>query len=408
MNKLILLSKALASQGLESESGIIKKIAREYMNIVSSTGLSNELYENIRALESEIASWYRNTKEYIMEHISKNNPNVTYGVIDDAVRGCLYDWTSAYSINNNLNDTGIPPWFFDFFESKIFPLIKESFSTAIDKLPSDSSTKSELKSWLSQSTLDQLGAPNLYEAIDSGAEFWIVLIRNTIHEIHHNILNHSAWQRFSEFGANENKYNALDAVEEGFTISIQEIGMGRQRDEQTMVLTLSRNISDFLLPILKRMIDAYDPAAGGFLNSLKKNWDKIYLHIDDINTDEMGIKVPGDKKQFLIDILNDSKQSLDSWGPINWTEVGRLIQASVNRVWNKKNEDGEYKWDFLTGDDEKLLINFMEDMEKNSKKFRRLWEEGLEESFPIALAAVSSCIEEELSRAATEESEEEL
>lgn len=408
MNKLNLLSKALASYGLSSESGMINKIAREYMSTVARTGLSSELYENIRALESDIASWHKNTREYLIEHVSRNNPNATYGAIHESIQACLYDWIEAYGINNNLNDTGIPPWFFDFFESKIFPLIKESFLRAIEKLPSDSSTKSELKSWLSQSTLDQLGAPNLYEAIDSGSEFWIVLIRNTIHEIHHNILNHSAWQRFSEFGANENKYNALDAVEEGLTISIQEIGMGRQSDEQTMVLTLSGNISDFLLPTLRRTIDAYDPAAGGFLNSLKKNWDKIYLHIDDINTDEMGIKVPGDKRQFLIDILNDSKDALDSWSPINWTEVGGLIQASVNRVWNKKNEDGEYKWDFLTGDDEKLLINFMEDMEKNSKKFRRLWEDGLEESYPIALAAVSGCIEESLARSANEDAEEEF
>lgn len=408
MNKLILLSRALSSQGLENESGIIKKIAREYMSTVARTGLSSELYENILNLESKIASWQKKTREYLMEHFSRSNPNSTYGALDGAIRGCLYDWCSAYGINNDLKDTGIPPWFFDFFESKIFPLIKESFSRAIDKLPSDSLTKSELKSWLSQSTLDQLGAPNLYEAIDSGSEFWIVLIRNTIHEIHHNILNHQAWQRFSELGGNENKYNALDAVEEGFAISLQEFGTGRQRNERDMVLTLSGNISSFLLPILKRTVDAYDITAGGFLNSLKKNWDKIYLHIDEINTDEMGIKVPGDKKQFLIDILKDTREAIDSLDSANWTMIGDLIKSSVDKIWNQKNENDEYRWDFLTGDDERLLIDFMEDMEKNSKKFRKLWEDGLEESFPIALAELSGCIEEELSRATTEESSEEF
>ena len=116
MNKLKLLSKTLSLCGLGAESALIKKIARQYMNAVLNTGLSSELYENILSLERDISSWDKSTRDYLMEHISRDNPNVTYGDIDSAIRSCFYDWKQAYAINNDLKDSNIPPWFFDFFE----------------------------------------------------------------------------------------------------------------------------------------------------------------------------------------------------------------------------------------------------------------------------------------------------
>jgi hypothetical protein len=393
MKKLQKLAKALNQIGLSEESDLINKTAREYVNRVLQDKVSGKFYDAVKGTENELWAWRRNTEDFLLKHFSKKYPDLKYGILNSSVRACVNDWTSGYAESIGVDDSNIPPWLLQFLEEKMFPVIKESFVEAIDELPSDSETKSELRNWLSQTTLKQLGAPSVGELLDGGLELWVSSIRNLVHEIHHNILNHSAWKKFSQYGNSSDSYNLLDAMEEGFATSIQ--GLNDYQNEEEIYGELGNAMAEFLLPIVQRILrQDYEYDVGKILST---NWNKIYDHINEIDIERIGIKLPEDKKEFLTKVFNTVKEDNDLSKVVDWSQFIDMMREAIIKVWSEKRSDsGEYRWDFLTGDDEELLTNLMKKLDDKANVVQQLWDEQREESLRIALSITSNCIEEEI------------
>jgi hypothetical protein len=400
MKKLNHLSIALKASGLASESYLIQKLAREYVERASVEGLSSKFYGVARLIERDLFSWVVATEMALTTLFSKEHPKVNSEFISSQVHGCLYDWTEEYSDSIGVGDTSIPPWLFEFLEAKVFPLIKEAFSDAIDDLPADSETKAGLQDWLSRTTLEQLGAPSLSEFLDSGGENWAVAVSNLVHEMHHNILNHSIWKRFSELGNESDKYNLLDAMEEGFALTLSR---AQENDNVNDVYQIfAKNMAEFIAPILRRVISSDKKNNSG--NLFSQNWKNIDNHLAQIAGEEMGVKLPAEKILFLKKVFevfknNNDLESFtndDILSSRNKKLLGALASA-ILQVWSEPDSGGEgYKWDFMTGDDEDLLINLMENLDQRSGELLKIWQDSKKDNFNKALAAVRPCVERSL------------
>ena len=321
------------------------------------------------------------------------------GMINSAVTACLYDWTSGYSASIGGVDSGIPPWLFGFLEKKIFPFVKESFSRQIEALPADSKTKSGLQTWLSQTTLSQLGASRIPEVLDLGVELWSTFISNVVHEIHHNILNHSAWERFSNHGDNPSSYNYLDALEEGVVSSIKPASGIQQ--ESAMWQEFSLAIADFLEPMFKNTFK--DSSSYHVGEALYQNWSLVYQHLDQIKVEEMGVKLPEEKLTFLRKVFDTFyKDFLDNgeYQKIHgWYNFRNLMGSAIKKVWSQPISAGsDQHWDFLTGDDEILLINLMKDLDSRADELWDLWKKYEQEFLNIALQNTQDCIDLEIQK----------
>lgn len=402
MRKLNHLSIALKDSGLESESHLIQKLAREYVERASIEGLSGKFYGVSVTIERDLFSWMSSTRMALVDIFSKKHPNVSSNFISSQVHRCLYDWTEEYGKSIGASDTNIPPWLFDFLDAKVFPLIKEAFSDAIEDLPANSETKAGLQDWLSRTTLEQLGAPSLSEFLDSGGESWAVAVANLVHEMHHNIMNHSVWKRFSEFGNQSDEYNLLDAMEEGFVFTLSKAQQNDNVDDVYQIF--ANNMAEFIAPILRRVISSNKKKNSG--NLFSQNWENIDNHLDQIAGEKMGVKLSAEKILFLKKVFEVFKNNnnlevftdndiLSKWNRNIWD----ALASAILQVWSEPGSGGEgYKWDFLTGDDEKLLINLMENLDKRSEELFKLWKDSRKENFNKTLAAVRPCIERSLSK----------
>ena len=417
MQKLNHLSKALNSLGHRGESLIIQKLARKYVETVAKEGLSTKFYTVTRAIQNDLYNWRPETINALASDLSSSYPDLAPEELYDFIDSCFSTWTAKYSSSIGAADDRIPPWLFSFLEEKVFTLIKEAFSEAIDTLPKDSETKAGLQGWLSATTLNQLGVSSLYDLLDGGGELWTTCVSNIVHEIHHNILNHSAWSRFSTLGSEKDRYNLLDAMEEGITATLQNVH--RLRYTEDMYNDLSRAITDYIIPILKRMIALkIDPAMIREIppgKLLLQHWSEIDAHLDQIVGSEMGVKVPEQKILFLKKVFSDLKDSGKIMPHSTWDDIRRSLSNSTLQVWSEtaskegvtlKNllssimqvwsgsasKEKDYQWDFLTGDDETLLINLMKSLDNKSDLLLTLWNDSKVVHLKEAKKSLYPCI----------------
>ena len=397
MQKLNHLSIVLQNLGLASESIQIQKLAREYVSRVAEKGLSKRFYQIVRVIEEEVFNYKKELVPYLIKEAASRNTAVTYDIISSAVTTCLNSWGNDYAKSIGAKDGSIPPWLFNFLEVKIFPILKESFSKAIEDLPADSETKTGLQAWLSQTTLKQLGAPTLSDVLDAGTELWTTFLANAIHEIHHNILNHSAWHRFSTHGNDASQYNLLDAMEEGFAVSIQNFP--NSYNEEKMWDNFAASMVDFLSPMVEKIFPQNKSQDLGIM--LHQKWDLVYQALDNIETGPMGIKLPEKKKDFLRKVFQTFYQDYlteDTYFTIrNWTYFRMFLTNSVKKVWSQPvSEEEPVQWDFLTGDDETLLINLMKDLDSKSDLLWDTWESYKEEFYKISNKETQGCIDDKI------------
>ena len=423
MQKLNHLSKVLSSLGHQGESLIIQKLARKYIETVAKEGLSTKFYTVARTIENDLYNWKAETVKALASDLSSSYPDLAPEELSGFINSCFYKWTAKYSASIGVADDRIPPWLFSFLEEKVFTLIKEAFSEAIDTLPKDSDTKASLQGWLSATTLNQLGVSSLSGLLDGGGEFWTFCISNIVHEIHHNILNHSAWSRFSALGSEMGSYNLLDAMEEGITATLQSAH--RLKHTEDMYQDLSRAITDYLIPILQRMTALKtEPALIREIppgKLLLQHWSEIDTHLDQIVGAEMGVKLPEQKILFLKKVFSNLKDSGKIMTHFTWDNIRKNLADSTLQVWSetaskeggtRKNflssimqfwsgsasKEEAYQWDFLTGDDETLLINLMKSLDNKSDLLWTLWnnskvvhlEEAKKSLYPCIKAKIES------------------
>jgi len=394
MKKLTHLFIALNDCGLAPESYLIQKLARQYVERASVEGLSSKFYGAVRFIESDISSWKTNTKISLINYFLKKHPKIDPGDLSGAIDSCLNDWARTYSGSINSSDTSIPPWLFNFLEAKVFPLIKSSLSESIESLPADSETKLGLQNWLSVTTLEQLGAPNVAELLDGGAKLWRTSIHNLVHEIHHNILNHSIWKRFSRLGNRSDEFNLLDAMEEGFATTLQK---AYQYDNiNDAYEKFAEDMADFITPILKKIIPHNRGTKFGI--SLSQHWDVVHTHLAEIVAEEMGVKDSEKKIIFLRKVFETLKNNNDLTTFSGDFDLSSALASAILQVWSERDSGGEaYSWDFLTGDDEILSINLMKNLDEKFEELLKLWDTSKEEHFIEALSAVESCVEKTFS-----------
>ena len=417
MQKLNHLSKVLSSLGHQGESLIIQKLARKYVETVAKEGLSTKFYAVTRTIQNDLYNWRVETVNALASDLSSSYPDLAPEELYGFINSCFYTWTAKYSASIGVADDSIPPWLFSFLEEKVFTIIKEAFSEAIDTLPKDSETKAGLQGWLSATTLNQLGVSKLSELLDGVGELWTSCVSNIVHEIHHNILNHSAWSRFSTLGSEMGRYNLLDAMEEGITATLQNVHHLKHTED--MYQDLSRAITDYLIPILQRMTALKtDPAMIREIppgKLLLQHWSEIDAHLDQIVGSEMGVKVPEQKILFLKKVFSNLKDSGKIMPYSTWDDIRRSLANSTLQVWSetaskegvpRKNllssimqvwsgsasKEKDYQWDFLTGDDETLLINLMKSLDKKSDLLWTLWNDSKVVHLEEAKKSLYPCI----------------
>ena len=421
MQKLNHLSKALSSLDHQKESILIKKLARKYVETVAKEGLSTKFYTVARAIQRDLSNWRVETVKSLASDLSSSYPNLTPEELYGPINSCFYEWTGNYSSSIGVTDGNIPPWLFSFLEEKVFALIKEAFSEAIDALPKDSETKAGMKGWLEATTLNQLGVSSLSELLDGGSDLWVNSISNIVHEIHHNILNPSAWSRFSTLGSEAGSYNLLDAMEEGVTATLQNVNSLKYTED--MYISLSKSIADYIIPILKRMIALKtEPALIREIppgKLLLQHWSEIDEHLDQIVGAEMGVKVPEQKILFLKKVFSNLKDSGKIMPYSTWDDIRKSLADSILQVWSEPASKGgksqknflssimqvwfgstpkeeAYQWDFLTGDDETLLINLMKSLDKKSDLLWTLWEDSKAAHLEEAKRSLYPCIKDKI------------
>ena len=396
MNKLNNLSAALKRSGFSPESHLIQKLGRKYVEMATVEDLSGKFYDASKMIEADLYMWRPDTHKALTDLLSKEHPDIGLELISSQVDSCLDDWTVEYSNSIGADDADTAPWLFDFLEGKIFPLIKGAFSEAIESLPADSETRTGLQEWLSRTTLEQLGLGYLSGFLGSGQEVWVL-----VHEIHHNILNHSVWKRFSELGGEPDQYNLLDAMEEGFVFTLSYTkGVDNVYE---LYQKFARDMAEFIYPILKRIISSDKGDGSG--NLFSQNWEKIDDHLDQISGEEMGVKLPAEKILFLKKVFETFKKdnNLESFADQDVSslldkEITNALTSAILKVWSEPGSGGEgHKWDFLTGDDEDLLINLMKNLDDKSGELLRIWRDSKQEHFEEALKVIRPCVEEYLS-----------
>jgi len=394
MKKLNNLSIALKNLGLNRESDQIAKMAREYLSRVVSDNLSGKFYSAMRSIENELFSWHSNAFKILLEDAYRRHPDTRSDVTKYAAQTCFEAWGQEYSQSIGADDSGIPPWLFSFSEEKIFPILKESFSNCINNLPADSATKAGLQDWLSQTTISQMGSSSLSSTLDGGEEFWQYLITNMVHEMHHNILNPSAWKRFSTLGLDQTNYNLLDGLEEGFALTTQNLQ--REKDSKDPNARLAEIIADSMVPIIENIV-SMPGYTSDYGNILTKNWPKIYNHLDQINIEEMGVKDSGEKMSFLKRILDTTIDNNDLSHIDNRDDFEKILTSTIYDVWSeKKHGSNDYKWDFLTGDDETLLIELMKDLDSKADLILEAWTSYQDTTYKMALDATRDCIDKSI------------
>jgi len=407
------VANRLDSLGLTKEADaldlVIQKLAREYVHMVAKDGVSKRFYKIISNIETEVFNW----KEIMIPKLIDNllasgdprllDSSLTHDNLHKIMEDCLESWAEEYSRSIGAEYSSIPPWLFSFLEEKIFPILKESFAKAIGDLPADSETKAGLQEWLSQTTLNQLGAPNLSEALYGGVDLWTAFINNAIHEIHHNILNHSVWKRFSLKGQTVSSYNILDDLEEGFALSIPDLS---HSSEEKSWDELAEKISDFLYSSILRIIlkndDAkkfYQEHGGEALGDMLYVYlPLVYQELDQIDAVSMGIKSPEEKKAFLKKILDtfyiDYLSEYGYYSIKNFNDFRQALTESIKEVWSKPISRINYnKWDFLTGDDEELLITLMKDLDSKADLLWSTWSKYKADFYLLAKDEIKDCID---------------
>lgn len=394
MKKLNNLSTVLKDLGLNKESDQIAKMAREYLSRVVSDNLSGKFYSTVRGIENELFSWANNTFKILLQDAYRRHPDTRIDVTKLSVQNCFADWSEEYASSIGSDDSGIPPWLFNFSEEKIFPILKESFAKCINNLPADSAAKAGLQDWLSQTTISQMGSPNLASTLDGGAEFWSNIISNMAHEMHHNILNPSAWKRFSTLGNDEANYNLMDGLEEGLAATV--LNLPNLKDPQKVHAALASVIANSMVPLIENIV-SMPKKAYNYGEILSKNWSKIYDHLDQINLEEMGVKDSDQKMIFLKRILDTAIDNNDLSSIRDREEFSKVLSSTVDDVWSEKTYGtNDYKWDFLTGDDETLLIELMKDLDSKADLILQAWEDFKETSYKIALDATRDCIDKSI------------
>ncbi len=411
------VANRLDSLGLTKEADaldlVIQKLAREYVYMVAKDGVSKRFYKIISNIETEVFNW----KEIMIPKLIDNllasgdprllDSSLTHDNLHKIMEDCLESWAEEYSRSIGAEYSSIPPWLFSFLEEKIFPILKESFAKAIGDLPADSETKAGLQEWLSQTTLNQLGAPNLSEALHGGVDLWTTFINNAIHEIHHNILNHSVWKRFSVKGQTLSSYNILDDLEEGFALSIPDLS---HTSEEKSWDELAEKISEFLNPSILRIILKNDDAKKfyqehgrvAYGDMLYVYLPLVYQELDQIDAVSMGIKSPEEKKAFLKKILDtfyiDHLSEYGYYSIEDSYDSRQALVESIKKVWSKPISRINYnKWDFLTGDDEELLITLMKDLDSKADLLWSTWSKYKTDFYLLAKDEIKDCIDLKLS-----------
>lgn len=409
MQKLNHLYKTLLSLHHPIEANLIKKLAREYAESVTEKGLSSKFYAVTSEVSNDISYWTEHAKDFIIKEFSRNNSDIDKDSLFGSVNSCFYEWTSKYSASIGASDTNIPPFLFQFLESKLFPIMKEAFSEAIDELPADSETKLGLQSWLSATTLEQLGVTDIKDLLDGGGnEFWINSVNNLLHEIHHNIINHSAWKRFYNLGIQPTNYNLLDAMDEGFVSTVQNAHRGRTTDD--VYEDLAGAMADFMIPILQRIVAVkLGLGVNQKLDSpevkvevLLDNLGEIDKHLAKISSQISGegFKNAEEKLSFLKRVFFIFKSTSYMGLVSNWESLREELTSIISQVWNEseynqKENKQNNKWDFLTGDDAKLLINLMKKLDQKAGQIKTLWLNSKQEHFEEAASAIESCMNSE-------------
>jgi hypothetical protein len=71
--------------------------------------------------------------------------------------------------------------------------------------------------------------------------------------------------------------------------------------------------------------------------------------------------------------------------------------SSIMQVWfGATPKEEAYQWDFLTGDDEALLINLMKILDKKSDLFWTLWEDSKAAHLEEAKRSLYPCIKDKI------------
>lgn len=374
---LVNIANRLDNLGLTKEAdhldSIIYKIARKYVETVIHEGLSGGFFAVVNEIQEDIFDWIPTLTSYVKPKIKTIYPNAEDILINQYISSCYYNRGEKYSESIGASDPGINPWIFSFLNDFILPFINISFRKAIEKLPADYSTKSELKQLLSLPLVDQQGVNSMAELLDGGGESYLMCIQNIIHEIHHNIINHSAWRRFQELGSSESNYSLLDALDEGIADSF--LNIYNSSNTEDAYKQFASGVSYFMLPILENIIlgsskdnGYFVPVGSVFLN----NWEKIYDHLKAALKDNSGIQSKDYKISFIEEVLKDLRSSISAQSTLN--DIKQYLTDSVLSVWNNNiSKDKDLMWDFLVNDDEDLLINLMKDLDDRSAELSSAW-----------------------------------
>jgi len=398
MQKLHHLSQTLASLGHSQEAFFIQKLGRDYVTRVTNQGLSTRFYKTARAIEEELYHWMPETLQFLNLHFANLVPEIEPQTLNILLHRCLLRWSQTYSRSIGSTDPGIPPWLFNFLDQKIFPLIIKAFSEALQSLPPDSETRLGLQAYSSAETMEKLGITNLSDFLDAGEEFWIQAISNLVHEVHHNILNPSAWKRFRTLGL-KGDYHLLDALEEGLVIPLKAFSSDSNLDSDALYQIFSDDLSEFFISTFKRI---FSKKIKTDLNLspgevIFKHWSLMLQHLDQIYLQGPQFKSFEDKISFLRSILDLLYENLQLRPVQTWTELASTLSSIILQVWSGTKASGETtRWDFLTGDDELLLIHFMEHLDQISDQLWNLWKDSKAFHFQISLKEVGPCIEKEI------------
>jgi cyclopropane fatty-acyl-phospholipid synthase-like methyltransferase len=186
-----------------------------------------------------------------------------------------------------------------------------------------------------------------------------------------------------------------------------------------MYRDLSKGITDYLIPILQRMTALKtEPALSRDLppgSLLLQHWSEIDTHLDQIVGAEMGVKLPEQKILFLKKVFSNLKDSGKIMTHFTWDNIRKNLADSTLQVWSetaskeggtRKNflssimqfwsgsasKEEAYQWDFLTGDDETLLINLMKSLDKKSDLLWTLWNDSKVVHLEEAKKSLYPCI----------------
>jgi hypothetical protein len=152
---------------------------------------------------------------------------------------------------------------------------------------------------------------------------------------------------------------------------------------------------------------------------LLQHWSEIDEHLDQIVGAEMGVNVPEQKILFLKKVFSNLKDSGKIMPYSTWDDIRKSLADSILQVWSEtaSKEEGprknllssimqvwsgsaskekDYQWDFLTGDDETLLINLMKSLDKKSDLLWTLWNDSKVVHLEEAKRSLYPCIKDKI------------